>query len=359
MGCLGGGLQPVAALLLARRAGGRRAWRCCCRPTTRAGRAARRAARPARRADAGGRLRRGPRRATGRARTRRRAARWPERDRFELALAHAALERDMPVLGICRGMQMLNVACGGTLEQHLARRRRRGPPPHAGQCSRPRRAPVGREPGGAGGRRRARPRSSPTTTRASRSSARGSCAVGWADGDDSVEAIELPGKPYALGVLWHPEEDERSRVIGSLVDAARGYGARVGGAAAERSSGSALSSFPRYATETRHAPRGGPPLVAAVSARPRLPPRTPRTARACRRPRGATARRAPSRSGASSIASVTPSRARPDDDQAVAQPVDRLVVVAARHVHRTRRARARPATRAPGRSRARCPRRCR
>ena len=35
--------------------------------------------------------------------------------------------------------------------------------------------------------------------------------------------IELPGKPYALGVLWHPEEDERSRVIGSVVEAARAY----------------------------------------------------------------------------------------------------------------------------------------
>jgi putative glutamine amidotransferase len=46
--------------------------------------------------------------------------------------------------------------------------------------------------------------------------------VGWAEPDESVEAIELPGKPYALGVLWHPEQDERSKVIGSLVEAARG-----------------------------------------------------------------------------------------------------------------------------------------
>src|SRR5207302_11484373 len=43
----------------------------------------------------------------------------PERDVFEIALARAAIERDLPVLGICRGMQLLNVACGGTLLQHL------------------------------------------------------------------------------------------------------------------------------------------------------------------------------------------------------------------------------------------------
>ena len=44
---------------------------------------------------------------------------YPARDRFEIALARRALERDIPLLGVCRGMQLLNVAMGGTLLQHL------------------------------------------------------------------------------------------------------------------------------------------------------------------------------------------------------------------------------------------------
>jgi putative glutamine amidotransferase len=51
----------------------------------------------------------------------------PSLDAFELALARAALERGMPVLGICRGAQALNVACGGTLHQHLAGHRQSAP----------------------------------------------------------------------------------------------------------------------------------------------------------------------------------------------------------------------------------------
>ena len=48
----------------------------------------------------------------------------------------------------------------------------------------------------------------------------GVVASGWAD-DGIVEAIELPDRAFAVGVLWHPEEDERSRVVGALVEEAR------------------------------------------------------------------------------------------------------------------------------------------
>jgi putative glutamine amidotransferase len=146
-----------------------------------------------------------------------------ERDRFELALAYAALERDMPVLGICRGMQMLNVACGGTLHQHLPDlvghdRHRHTPGSYSDH-------EVRLDEDTLAARAVGTPRTAVKSHhhQALDELGDGVRAVGWADGDETIEAIELPGRSYALGVLWHPEEDERSNVIGSLVVAARAY----------------------------------------------------------------------------------------------------------------------------------------
>jgi putative glutamine amidotransferase len=145
----------------------------------------------------------------------------PERDRFELALAHRAIERDLPVLGVCRGMQLLNVATGGTILQHMPdlvghHEHRHSP----GQFSD---HEVRLEEGSLA----ARAVGAATTAVKSHHHqgvdelGEGLVATGWASEDGVVEAVELEGRPYALGVLWHPEQDERSRVVGSLGEAAR------------------------------------------------------------------------------------------------------------------------------------------
>jgi putative glutamine amidotransferase len=146
---------------------------------------------------------------------------WPERDRFELALAHRALERDIPLLGICRGLQMLNVALGGTIDQHL---------PDALGHERHRDVPgvfsdheVRLEPGSLA----ARAVGGETTGVKSHHHqglaelGEGLVVTGRSADDDLVEAVELPDRDFVLGVLWHPEEDQRSKVIGALVEQAR------------------------------------------------------------------------------------------------------------------------------------------
>lgn len=140
------------------------------------------------------------------------------RDRFEIALTRAALERSMPVLGVCRGMELVNVALGGTLEQELAEAARHLHTPGEFSDHEVRLAP-GSLAARSVGTERLAVRSHHHQGVADLGE--GLVASGWSEPDGIVEAIELPDAGFVLGVLWHPEEDVESRVIHSLVDAAR------------------------------------------------------------------------------------------------------------------------------------------
>jgi putative glutamine amidotransferase len=145
----------------------------------------------------------------------------PERDEFELALARLALDRDKPVLGVCRGMQVMNVARGGTLIPHL--------PDAVGHEDH-------REVLGAFGDHDVRLQEGSLARRVAREGVHstkshhhqgvdrigeGFEVTGWATIDDLPEAMEDPTRRFALGVQWHPEADERSPLIAALVEAAR------------------------------------------------------------------------------------------------------------------------------------------
>ncbi len=146
---------------------------------------------------------------------------WAERDRYEIALMTRALEREMPVLGICRGMQMLNVAMGGTLDQHMPdnvghERHREVPGVFSEHSVRLEEGSLAARAIG-GGEASVRSHHHQGLAEVGE----GLAVTGWAADDETVEAIELPGPGYALGVLWHPEEDEQSTIISSFVEEAR------------------------------------------------------------------------------------------------------------------------------------------
>jgi gamma-glutamyl-gamma-aminobutyrate hydrolase PuuD len=141
----------------------------------------------------------------------------PARDRGELALLTAALERDLPVLAVCRGVEVLNVVRGGDLVQHL--------PDVVGHEEH--RAVVGEfsehavrvEPSSRIGEVRG-----PVKSHHHQGLGRigsGLREVAWAE-DGVVEAVEDPEKPFLVGVLWHPEAGEDQRLFEQLVEAARG-----------------------------------------------------------------------------------------------------------------------------------------
>jgi putative glutamine amidotransferase len=147
----------------------------------------------------------------------------PLRDEFELALVNRAIERDIPTLCICRGMQVLNVARGGTLHQHLPdvvsnEEHRRNVGTFDGNEH-----DVRLEPGSlvaeASG-------ADVTITRSHHHQGvdeigEGLVVTARSEFDDLPEAIELPDSSFVLGVQWHPEADPASKIISALAEQAR------------------------------------------------------------------------------------------------------------------------------------------
>ncbi len=149
----------------------------------------------------------------------------PERDRCEIALARRAIERDLPVLGICRGMQLINVALGGTLIQHV--------PDLVGHEDH-RRHPGSFEDSdhevrldsGSLAQRAAGEEQHNTKSHHHQALDRlgeGLVVTGFSERDGLPEAVEVPDRRFVLGVQWHPEADERSRIVATLVQHARAY----------------------------------------------------------------------------------------------------------------------------------------
>ena len=143
------------------------------------------------------------------------------RDRAEMELLTAALERDMPVLAVCRGSQVLNVARGGDLVQHLPDELGHEEHKHTpGEYSD---HDVTLEPGtrvgGLLGER------APVKSHHHQGFGRigeGLRTAGYAE-DGTVEALEDPSKRFAVGVLWHPEEGEDMALFEALVEQATQY----------------------------------------------------------------------------------------------------------------------------------------
>ncbi|HEX3711623.1 MAG TPA: gamma-glutamyl-gamma-aminobutyrate hydrolase family protein [Trebonia sp.] len=148
------------------------------------------------------------------------------RDEWETALAVAALRRGLPLLAVCRGLQILNVALGGSLHQHLpdvTGHDRHQPGPGVFGEVEVRTEPGTRTAGLIGPRVRAHCHHHQAVDRL----APGLLISGRAD-DGTVEAVELPGDAFAVGVQWHPEENgEDSRLLAALVAAGHHYRERL------------------------------------------------------------------------------------------------------------------------------------
>jgi putative glutamine amidotransferase len=151
----------------------------------------------------------------------------PERDRAELALLQAALARDMPVLAVCRGSQVLNVALGGDLVQHLPEvvgdeKHKHTPGEYADHD-------VTVEPE----TRLGSLLGDHAPVKSHHHQGIGRLGEGLREAaraeDGTLEALEDPSRRFALGVLWHPEAGEDLRLFEALVEEAGAYRAKKRG----------------------------------------------------------------------------------------------------------------------------------
>ena len=151
----------------------------------------------------------------------------PDRDTTELALARATSALDVPVLGICRGMQVMAVAAGGVLEQHVPDRvghDLHSPAPATYGNHHVSTVPGTRLAGILGDGADV-----PSYHHQSVLTHPGYEASAWAE-DGTLEGMEDPRAAFRVAVQWHPEVGTDPRLFHALVDAARAYAAERGDA---------------------------------------------------------------------------------------------------------------------------------
>jgi putative glutamine amidotransferase len=145
----------------------------------------------------------------------------PDRDALELALAAVSHGMGLPVLGICRGMQVMAVQAGGTLEQHLPDRV--GSDVHSPAPGVYGSHPVRTVPGTRLAQLLGEGEVTASYHHQSVLTHPGYAPAAWAD-DGTLEAMEDPGSGFRLAVQWHPETGQDARLFDALVGAARGLG---------------------------------------------------------------------------------------------------------------------------------------
>tara|TARA_B100000212_G_scaffold188027_1_gene141840 strand:- start:4744 stop:5433 length:690 start_codon:yes stop_codon:yes gene_type:complete len=145
---------------------------------------------------------------------------YPEQDYSEMGLIERALERDMPLLGICRGMQILSVAHGGRMHQHLDTTP--GHEGHGGFFGKSTEHGVVVERGSQLASIMGDSFTVNSLHHQGVSDAGSLEVTARADHDGLIEGVERKDKKFCLGVQWHPERKGHDLLFSALIQAARG-----------------------------------------------------------------------------------------------------------------------------------------